>query len=67
MNRCRSTEAKPLRAIGERVRTSRVRWKIATVALARHLLRIAYYVLRDGPVYDPRRLWIVLEADGNAA
>jgi transposase len=56
MNRCRSVEAKPLQAIGERVRTSRGRRKIATVALARHLLRIAYYMLRDGTVYDATRL-----------
>jgi hypothetical protein len=38
------------------VRTSRGRRKIATVALARHLLRIAYYVLRDGTTYDAKRL-----------
>jgi hypothetical protein len=51
MNRCRSAEAKPLQAIGERVRTSRGRRKIATVALARHIPRIAYYILRDGTAY----------------
>jgi transposase len=56
MNRCRSPEAAPLQAIGERVRTSRGRRKIATVALARHLLRIAYYILRDGTPYEARRL-----------
>jgi transposase len=67
MSRCRSGEAKPLQAIGERVRTSRGRRKIATVALARHILRIAYYVLRDGTVYDPRRLRIVLAAEDEAA
>ena len=42
MNRCQNAEAKPLQAIGERVHTSRDRRKIATVALARHILRIAY-------------------------
>ncbi len=67
MNRCRSSEAKPLQAIGERVRTSRGRRKIATVALARHILRIAYYVLRDGTAYDPKRLRIVAEAEDKAA
>jgi transposase len=67
MSRCRSTEAKPLQAIGERVRSSRGRRKIATVALARHILRIAYYLLRDGTVYDPRRLRAVPEAQDEAA
>lgn len=55
-NRCRTAEARPLQEIGQRVRTSRGRRKIATVALARHLLRIAYYVLRDGTTYDAKRL-----------
>lgn len=62
MNRCRGVEAVPLQAIGARVHTSRGRRKIATVALARHLLRIAYYVLRDGTVYDPKRLRIDTDA-----
>jgi transposase len=56
MNRCRGTDARPLQAIGARVHTSRGRRKIAAVALARHLLRIAYYILRDGTVFDPKRL-----------
>jgi transposase len=56
MNCCRGAEARPLQEIGARVRTSRGRRKIATVALARHLLRIAYYVLRDGTTYAPQRL-----------
>ncbi|MBY0276433.1 transposase [Candidatus Binatia bacterium] len=55
-NRCRTTDARPLQAIGQRVRTSRGRRKIATVALARHLLRIAYSILRDGTTYDAKRL-----------
>jgi hypothetical protein len=38
------------------VHTSRGRRKIATVTLARHLLRIAYYILRDGTTFDPKRL-----------
>jgi transposase len=67
MNRCRSIEAKPLQAIGERVHTSRGRRKIATVALARHILRIACYLLRDGAVYDSRRLRAVPEAQDEAA
>jgi transposase len=55
-SRCRSPEAEPLQAIAERVRGSRGRRKIAVVALARPLLRIAYYVLRDGTVYEAKRL-----------
>ena len=54
--RCRSEEAQPLRAIAERVHTARGRRKIAVVAAARHVLRIAYYILRDGTTYDPNRL-----------
>ena len=57
----------PLQVIGARVHTSRGRRKIATVALARHILRIAYYLLRDGTVYDPRRLGAVPEARDEAA
>jgi transposase len=56
INRCRTADARPLQEIGQRVRTSRGRRKIATVALARHLLRIAYYILRDGTTYDPKCL-----------
>lgn len=54
--RCDSEKAGPLRDIALRVQTSRGRRKIAVVAAARHILRIAYYVLRDGTVYDPKRL-----------
>jgi transposase len=56
MNRCRSAQAAPLRAIGARIQTSRKRRKIASVALARHLLRIAFYILRDGTTYSPELL-----------
>jgi hypothetical protein len=37
------------------------------VALARHILRIGYYLLCDGTVYDPRRLRIVPQAKDEAA
>jgi hypothetical protein len=57
----------PLQAIGARVHTSRGRRKIATVALARHLLRIAYYILRDGTVYDPKRLRVDVDDARQAA
>jgi len=67
MSRCRSAETKPLQAIGERVHTSRGRRKIATVALARHILRIAYYLLRDNTIYEPGRLRTVLSAEDKAA
>jgi transposase len=56
LSRCSSAEAAPLKAIAMRVHTTRKRRKIAVVAAARHILRIAYYVLRDGTVYDPARL-----------
>ena len=54
--RCRSSEAAPLQAIAARVYQSRHRKKIAIVAMARHILRLAYYILRDGTVYDPKLL-----------
>ena len=54
--RCQSAEAAPLKASAERVHTARARRKIAVVAAAHHILRIAYYVLRDGTQYDPKRI-----------
>lgn len=54
--KCNSDEARPLRELAARVQRVRVRRKIAVVAAARHILRIAFYVLRDGTVYDPTRL-----------
>jgi transposase len=56
MYRCGSEDAQPLKAIAERVRGSRGRRKIAVVALARHLLRVAYYVLRDETTYERTRV-----------
>jgi transposase len=56
LSRCRGTEAAPLQAIGLRIRGTRGRRKIAVVGLARHLLRIAYYILREGTTYDAERL-----------
>jgi len=56
MNRCRGAEATPLRAIGARIQSSRKRRKVAVVALARHLLRISFYILRDGTTYSPELL-----------
>ncbi len=56
MSRCRSDEAAPLRRTAARIRHRSQRHKIAVVALARHMLRIAYYVLRDGTEYQPERL-----------
>jgi transposase len=54
--RCQSEQSAPLKALPQRVHTARGRRKIAVVAAARHILRIAYYVLRDGTCYDPARL-----------
>ncbi len=54
--RCRSEQAAPLVAVAKRAYTTRKRSKIAVVAAARHILRIAFYVLRDGSTYDHKRL-----------
>lgn len=62
MSRCRSAEAAPLQAIALRIRGSRGRRKIAVVGLARHLLRIAYYILREGTTYDAERLGTITPA-----
>ncbi len=62
ISRCRGGEATPLQAIGLRIRGARGRRKIAVVALARHLLRIAYYLLRDGTTYDAERLGTTTQA-----
>jgi transposase len=56
LTHCQRAEAVPLQTIAERIRGSRGRRKIAVVALARHLLRVAYYILRDGTTYDAVRL-----------
>ena len=56
LSRCQSDEAAPLKAKAQRVHTTRARRKIAVVAAARHILRVAYYILRDGTRYDPKRL-----------
>lgn len=65
--RCDSVEALPLRRLAQRVHTARVRRKIAVVAAARFILRTAFYVLRDGTSYDPKRLRGAVEEDANAA
>jgi transposase len=67
MFRCRSEESAPLRAIAARVHTARARRKIAVIAAARHILRIAYYVLRDGTTYDPQRLNVGVKQEAEAA
>ena len=65
--RSRSPDSEPLRESIERVHTRSQRKKIALVAGARHLLRIAFYVLRDKEPYDAERLRKrVAEADGSA-
>jgi transposase len=65
--KCHSDDAKPLRELAARVHTARARRKIAVVAAARHLLRIAFYVLRDGTVYDPARIHVEPTKEGAAA
>jgi transposase len=54
--RCRSEQAAPMRALADRVHAGRGRRKIAVVAAARHILKIAYYLMRDGTSYDPTLL-----------
>lgn len=56
LSRCKSEAALPLQAPAQRVLSSGTRRKIAVVAAARHLLRVAYYLLRDETVYEPARL-----------
>jgi transposase len=56
LGRCRSKAAAPLQAPPIRVHTTSKRRKVAVVAAARHILRIAYYILRDGTKYHPERL-----------
>jgi len=54
--RCHKDEAEPFREIYVRIAKRSERKKIAMVALARHMFRIAYYILRDGSVYRPELL-----------
>ena len=65
--RCDPAKAGPLREIAVRVQGTRGRRKIAVVAAARHILRIAYYVLRDGTTYDPKRLRSTTAEEPSAA
>lgn len=53
--KCKSDSASPLRALPDRVAAKGKR-KVGVVAAARHILKIAYYVMRDGSVYDPELL-----------
>lgn len=54
--RCTAADSLPLKEIALRVQAARARRKIAVVAAGRHILRIAFYVLRDATVYDPTRI-----------
>ena len=65
--RCHKDEAAPFRAIYGRIAKRSERKKIAIVALARHLLRIAYYILRDGTVYQPELLSVPVTEGGDEA
>ncbi len=56
--RCTTTESLPLRKWHERV-AKRRGFKAAIVGLARKLIEIAFYVLRDGKEYDARLLHAV--------
>lgn len=65
--KCDSEDAKPLRALAARIHTARARRKIAVVAAARLILRIAFYVLRDGTTYDPKHIHVEPTKEGAAA
>ena len=49
-------DAQPLRTIYMRIQAGKPRKKIAVIALARHLAKVAYRVWKDGKDYDPNRL-----------
>jgi transposase len=65
--RCSPEKAGPLREIALRVLRTSGRRKIAVVAAARLILRVAYYVLRDGTTYDPARLRSPASEEGTKA
>lgn len=65
--RCQNDEAQPLKSIVAKIHQRRLRRKIAVVAAARHLLRLAFYVLRDGTELDPTRLSAKEEAEVTSA
>jgi transposase len=67
LNRCQGEDAVPLQALGRRLQKSGSRHKVAVVATARHLLRVAYYVLRDQTPYDPTRLRTAATPEKNVA
>jgi transposase len=54
--RSKTSVAEPLRKVFDRIRGTRGRRKIALVALARHLLRVAFHVWREGTAYDPDKV-----------
>lgn len=53
---CKTDAAKPLQAKVSHIAAVKKRRKVAIVAAARHILRIAFYVMRDGSVYQPKLL-----------
>jgi transposase len=59
LGRCPDEKAGPLKQIALHVQTTRGKRKIAVVAAARHILRIAFYVLRDQTTYNPALLKVV--------
>ncbi len=65
--RCNDEYAAPLQSIAKRIHTNRARRKIAVVAAARHILRLAFYVLRDGKDYNPALLRSEAEVSKPAA
>jgi transposase len=67
LSRCKSEQAAPLRACAARIHKTRSRRKVAVVAAGRHILRTAFYILRDGTRYNPALLRSAQEVTEPAA
>ena len=52
LSKCQTEETLPLKSIAQRVHANRMKRKVAVVAAARHILRISFYIMRDGTEYD---------------
>ncbi len=53
---CKSDDAKPLQAKVQHLLALSSRRKVAVIAAARHILRVAFYMMRDGTHYQPALL-----------
>ena len=53
---CKSDAAKPLQAKVQRHLALKSRRKVAVIATARNILTVAFYIMRDGSIYQPELL-----------